>query len=106
MLILTVVANLLIKMGNNYVENLPFWLALFNTKILLGIFAYAAGGICLLILMKTLPLNVIQACNALQYIAVILAAAFFLHEPISLMRWLGIVVICFGILIVSRTLKE
>jgi drug/metabolite transporter (DMT)-like permease len=50
-----------------------------------------------------LPLNVAQSFTAAQFIAVILASAVFLSEPIPVARWLGIALIFVGILVVSLT---
>jgi drug/metabolite transporter (DMT)-like permease len=48
-----------------------------------------------------MPLNVAQSFAALQFVAVILASAWFLGEPISGVRWLGIALIIAGILTVG-----
>jgi uncharacterized membrane protein len=47
------------------------------------------------------PLNVAQSYAAAQFVAVILASAILLGESIIVMRWLGIILITAGILVVA-----
>ena len=49
-------------------------------------------------------LNLAQTILTVQYVCVIVAAAVFLNEPISAMRWIGMAVIIVGIGIVSFTI--
>jgi uncharacterized membrane protein len=40
---------------------------------------------------------------SMSYVLIILASRVLLGEPVSLLRWVGVLVICAGIIIVSRT---
>jgi uncharacterized membrane protein len=53
------------------------------------------------LVLRILPLNVAQSFTAAQFIAVILASTIVLGEAVSVQRWLGIVMINGGIVIVA-----
>jgi drug/metabolite transporter (DMT)-like permease len=63
-----------------------------------GIAIFAAAVIVYSILLQWLPLNVVQCFAALQFVAVIIASAWILGEPISFPRWIGIALIAIGVL--------
>ena len=102
----TVAANLLTKTGTQIANHTHHLLALINWKVFFGLGSFGIGGICLIFLMQQLPLNIVQAFNTLQYVAVILAAAIILHEHIPTMRWVGIFMIISGILIVGTSQEK
>jgi drug/metabolite transporter (DMT)-like permease len=64
---------------------------------------FAAAVIIYSIVLQWMPLNVAQSFAAFQFVAVIVASAWFLGEPISGVRWLGIALIVAGILAVGMS---
>jgi len=54
-----------------------------------------------LVVLSRIPLNVAQSFASAQFVAVILAAAFVLSEPVDGFQWLGITCIAVGIVIVG-----
>ncbi len=106
MIFMTVSANLLIKTGTLASNHSHHLIDLINWKIFFGLGSFGVGGLCLIFLMQQLPLNIVQAVNTLQYVAVILAAAMILHESIPLTRWLGIFMILLGIFIIGFSQKK
>jgi drug/metabolite transporter (DMT)-like permease len=68
-----------------------------------GVAVFAGAVIIYSILLQWMPLNVAQSFSAFQFVAVIIASAWFLGEPISGARWLGIVLIVAGILAVGMS---
>ena len=102
MISLTVIANLLLKTGA-VAEDSYKWFGLFNRWIVGGLTAFGTSALFYILILKWLPLHVAQSFAAMQFIAVILASAVVLHEPITPLRWVGIVIIFIGILVVSQS---
>jgi drug/metabolite transporter (DMT)-like permease len=99
----TVAANLLMKAGaiagpDGRILKAVHW------KTLIGFAAFGLAGLIYAWLLKWLPLNVAQSFAAAQFIAVILASAIVLAEPVSAPRWLGITFIAVGIALVGATI--
>lgn len=100
----TVVANLLLKSGATADEVRQSGLAgLLNWRVVLGLAAFGTAALIYLLLLRWIPLNVAQSFMAAQFIAVILASAVVLSEPIRLGQWVGIALIAAGITVVGWT---
>jgi drug/metabolite transporter (DMT)-like permease len=99
----TVIANLMLKMGAVMGREAggSWWVQLLNWRVVAGFASFGAAALFYTILLRTVALNVAQSFTAAQYIAVILASALVLAEPITATRWLGIALIACGILIVG-----
>jgi drug/metabolite transporter (DMT)-like permease len=99
----TVVANLLLKTGAVTGRDAggSWWGQLLNWRIAAGFASFAGAALFYTVLLRSIPLNVAQSFTAAQYIAVILASAVVLAEPISAARWIGIALIACGIAIVG-----
>jgi drug/metabolite transporter (DMT)-like permease len=78
-------------------------LSLINPHTLVGLVAFGLAVTGYAGLLRQLPLNVAQSVFSLQFVAVIVASAAILGEPISPTRWLGIALIVAGILVVAWT---
>jgi drug/metabolite transporter (DMT)-like permease len=96
----TVAANLLMKTGADG-DSSGRLLGLVHWKTIAGLAAFAMAGVVYAWLLRWLPLNVAQAFASAQFVAVILASAIVLAEPIPPSRWAGIVLIVCGILLVG-----
>jgi len=59
-----------------------------NLNTLAGLACFGFAFLLYLLLLQRL-LNLAQTILALQYVCVIVAAAVFLNEPISAVRWMG-----------------
>jgi undecaprenyl phosphate-alpha-L-ara4N flippase subunit ArnE len=105
MISLTVIANLLLKIGA-VAEDSSKWLGLVNGWIVGGLAAFGTSALFYILILKWLPLHVAQSFAAMQFIAVILAASLVLQEPITPLRWIGIAIIFIGILVVSQSWSE
>jgi drug/metabolite transporter (DMT)-like permease len=97
----TAIGNVLMKLGASVpLGDRPiFGIVAWQTGAGIAIFAVAV--IVYAILLQWLPLSVAQCFAALQFVAVILASTWVLGEPISLLRWIGVVLIAVGILTVG-----
>ncbi|HET9904303.1 MAG TPA: EamA family transporter [Xanthobacteraceae bacterium] len=97
----TVGANLLMKIGANAsaadrAATLPV-----HWQSVAGLMLFGVGGLTYAWVLQFVPLHVAQGIAAAQYMLVVLAAFVLLAEPISPARWVGVVLIFAGILLVS-----
>lgn len=100
----TVIGNLLLKTGVQQpgVSNLwPF--SLLNARTALGAITFCFAMVFYMMVLKRTALNLAQSIFALQFVLVIIAANFILHEPIGMQRWIGIGLIASGLFVISLT---
>jgi drug/metabolite transporter (DMT)-like permease len=72
-----------------------------NPQILLGVFFEALFFACLLVLMARSDISFLWPLTGLSFVFATLAAMWFLHEEVSSMRWLGVVLIMVGAVLIS-----
>ncbi len=72
-----------------------------NHQILLGVFFEALFFACLLILMSKSDISFLWPLTALSFVFATLAAIWFLHEEVSLIRWAGVILIMIGAGLIS-----
>jgi drug/metabolite transporter (DMT)-like permease len=103
MIACTVVGNIFMKLGASvpFADRPLFGIVAWQSCA--GVAVFAGAVIIYSILLQWMPLNVAQSFSAFQFVAVIIASAWFLGEPISGARWLGIVLIVAGILVVGMS---
>ena len=99
----TVAANLLLKAGAMVPTSERIFFELLSWKMIVGIFVFGCAALIYTWLLHWLPLNVVQSFAAAQFVAVILASAVVLSESIPLARWIGILLITSGIVLVGFT---
>jgi undecaprenyl phosphate-alpha-L-ara4N flippase subunit ArnE len=99
----TVVANLLMKTGAANIGNAGEWWKILNLRISLGLAFFGCALLIYVLILHRLPLNVAQSFASAQFIAVILAAALVLGEPVQPMQWIGISFITLGIALIGWT---
>lgn len=107
------VGNLLIAVGMRHVGQVKLWPISELLSVFLRVFeswTIWAGIACLItfIVAYMLALSMadysyVQPAAALGYGVVALLGYFVLHESISPLRWVGIFVICFGVLFIRNT---
>ncbi|MDW8316998.1 MAG: EamA family transporter [Anaerolineae bacterium] len=71
--------------------------------VLLGLALYGVGALAWIAVLSRLDLSVAYPFLALNFVLVALASRLFLGEHVPWLRWLGIAVICVGILLVARS---
>jgi len=102
MVSLAVVANLLMKTGATMQrQGDDWWLAFLNWRLIGGFVSFGLAALIYIVVLRSLPLNVAQSFAAAQFIAVIVASAVFLSEPIGAAQWVGIFLITCGIAVVG-----
>jgi undecaprenyl phosphate-alpha-L-ara4N flippase subunit ArnE len=77
------------------------WLIAWQTAV--GICLFGCSLLAYILVLRIIPLNLAQSFLAVQFIGVTLASAVILSETISPARWIGIVMISLGILVVGIT---
>ncbi len=103
MIAFTVIANLLLKTGAVMGREAggEWWTQLLNWRIAGGFASFAIAALFYTVLLRTVPLNVAQSFTAGQFIAIVVASALVLSEPITGIRWVGIAMIAGGIALVG-----
>jgi drug/metabolite transporter (DMT)-like permease len=106
MIFVTVTANLVLRTGALVPASERAIFGILGWKSLLGLALFGIAGLIYAVVLRWVPLNVAQAFTAAQYVGVVLAASFVLGEPISPLRWTGILCIGLGIVIVGFTVRS
>ena len=71
--------------------------------VLLGLFFYAGGALAWIAVLARLDLSVAYPFLALNFVLVTLSGRFLLGETVPTLRWVGILVIIAGILLVAKS---
>jgi undecaprenyl phosphate-alpha-L-ara4N flippase subunit ArnE len=98
----TVIANLLFKTGAMNAAKGAGLLAFLNPYLIGGVATFGVSAAIYIVVLQWLPLNVAQSYLSAQFVAVVLASALFLSEPISTLQWVGIGFITAGIFLVGH----
>ncbi|HEX3061057.1 MAG TPA: EamA family transporter [Usitatibacter sp.] len=103
MITFTVIANLLLKTGavSGREAGGAWWEQLLNWRIVAGFGSFAVAALFYTIVLRDVPLNVAQSFTAAQFVAIVLASALVLGEPITGIRWAGMALIACGIAVVG-----
>lgn len=98
----TVIGNLLLKTGVQQAGVSTIWpLSLLNMRTALGAVTFCFAMVFYMMVLKRTALNLAQSIFAMQFVLVIVAANFILHEPIGAQRWVGIGLIAAGLFVIS-----
>jgi len=71
--------------------------------IWLGIALMLAFMVCHMLVLSWADYSFVMPFSAIAYALVPLLAYLFLHEPVSTARWIGIILIFLGVLLINRT---
>ena len=108
---LAVSGQMFVKQGLNLLSPIDFSSGLVATYariflspwVLLGSLLYFASVFFWIYALTKVELSYGFPFLALSYVLITLAACLFLGEKISLLRWIGVAVICIGVFLVSRS---
>jgi drug/metabolite transporter (DMT)-like permease len=75
-------------------------------RVILGVFFEALFFVCLLYLMSQKDISFIWPLTSLSFVMTTLAAVFYLKEPVSTARWLGVALIMVGAAIITWNEKQ
>ena len=79
------------------------FLTVTNETIWLGIFFLTGFMISYMTVLSWADYSYVMPAGAFGYATLTLFAVTFLHEAVSPRRWLGVILICFGVLLVGQT---
>lgn len=101
----TAVSQVLFKISSSFIKEgfLKFFL---STPFIIGISLYALCYLSYLVALKYGELSVINPMLALTSIYSIIFSYFILHEYISRLRFISIVIILFGVILITRPVVE
>jgi drug/metabolite transporter (DMT)-like permease len=102
----TVAANVFLKAGAMVPSAERTIMGVCDWRTLLGFAFFGTSAVVYAGVLQWMPLNVAQSIAASQFVAVIIASALILAEPIPLVRLVGIVLIVAGIVVVSFSDKR
>jgi uncharacterized membrane protein len=114
-LIMVICANagdILLKRGMTEIGAVPFTVAglehaffatIASKTIWLAIFFLLGFTVSYMLLMSWADYSYVMPAGAFGYALLTLLAVVYLHESVSPRRWLGVFLICIGVLLVSQT---
>jgi drug/metabolite transporter (DMT)-like permease len=74
----------------------------FAPMLWLCFFSMGIAGVIWFYVIKNFKLSIAYPMVSISYIFMLIAADLILKEPISIIRWLGVLVIIFGIFLITR----
>ncbi|MGH7454236.1 MAG: EamA family transporter [bacterium] len=109
--VLGVIGQLLNKKGLNLLGHIDFTSNLFGAYakivfspyVIIGSLIYLVSVFFWLFGLAKVDLSFAYPFLALSYVLVVLASWLFLGEQIPLLRWIGVLVICFGVFLISKS---
>ena len=79
------------------------WRVLTTPLVVIGLACYGLGAVAWLVVLSRLDLSIAYPFLALNFVLITLASRFVLGETVPPLRWLGVLVIFFGVIIVARS---
>ena len=111
--VIAVVGQLVLKVGAEGVGqvNLGKWesirhflLALISSpQVLLGLALFGLSAVIWLVVLSRVDLSYAYPMVAIGYVLTLILSRLLLNEDVSLTRWIGVAIICLGVLITSRS---
>jgi uncharacterized membrane protein len=80
-----------------------FWTTVTSGTIWLGIIFLIGFMVCYMTVLSWADYSYVMPAGAFGYAILTLLAVVFLHESVSPKRWVGVVLICVGVLLVGQT---
>jgi drug/metabolite transporter (DMT)-like permease len=110
-MVLGVAGQLFIKKGLNLLGNINFASGIvssyarifFSPFVFIGISVYFLGVFFWLYALSKVDLSFAYPFVSLSYILVVFSSWWLLGESISMVRWTGILAICLGVFLISRS---
>lgn len=108
-----VVGQILLKKGMSEVGQFDFAAvsqivpqfirAFMNPYVLAGFVFYFLSSLFWMVVLSRVQLSVAYPMLSLGYVFVLIASWFLFQEPVSAVRWLGVLVIMIGVTLISRS---
>ncbi len=107
---LAVAGQLLMKQGMMMFGKFPVTQLLakmipmiFQPYVFLGIICFGVSSIFWLVVLSRIDLSLAYPLVSIAYIVVAIFSYYVFKENVSLLRWIGIITICLGVLLISRS---
>lgn len=109
---LNAVAQLSIKQGMRQIGHFDFhWENVLpigfgvacNPFVLIGLFCYVVSVVVWMMVLSRVEVSFAYPLLSVGYIVTAFAGHYFFQESIGTMRWAGIIVICLGVWLITRT---
>ena len=96
----SVIANLLLKMGGNDPRS-PILLNFLSWRSFLGLCFFGVGGLAYSWAVRLVPLYVAQSIMSIQYLLIMAASVALLGESMTPLRFIGVLLIAGGVFVIS-----
>jgi drug/metabolite transporter (DMT)-like permease len=96
-ILLLVLSTLLGATGQFFFKSAFGPSALFAELLSVGIAAYLVSTVIYFYVLSRVHLSFAYSMGGLSYVFAVILAALFLHEPVPLLRWVGVVTIAIGV---------
>jgi multidrug transporter EmrE-like cation transporter len=80
--------------------------AIKEPKLWLGLVLFGVSALFWLVVLSRVPLSVAYPFVGISYVLIVLFARFFLDEHVPLSRWIGVLVVALGIVIVGLSFRR
>lgn len=107
---LAIVGQLLMKQGMMIFGTFPVTQLLskmipmvFQPYVFLGILCFAVSSIFWLVVLSRIDLSMAYPMVSIAYIVTAIFSYYIFKENVTLIRWIGIITICFGVFLISRS---
>jgi len=107
---LAIVGQILMKQGMMMFGKFPVTQLLvnilpmvFQPYVFLGIMCFGVSSIFWLVILSRIDLSMAYPLVSVAYVVVAIFSYFVFKENVSLIRWLGIITICLGVFLISRS---
>lgn len=109
--VFSVASQISIKLGLRRLEHIDFGHGivasyvsiLLSPLVILGFLLYTISGLFWLYGLTKVDLSFAYPFLALSYVLILLFCRFYLGEDISSVRWIGVLLILFGVIFISRS---
>lgn len=105
-------AHLFLKKGilsvgqtpQSFGELVPFFLKAFtNTYVISSVLLIILTGLAWVLVISRAQLSFVYPFMALSYVLVALFSLLIFKEDVTMLRWLGIIIICLGVFLVAKS---
>jgi len=110
--LLNAAAQLVLKKGMTDIGHFSFTLenllpiglkVAMNPFVILGVVFYVVSLAVWLMVLSRVDVSYAYPLLSVGYIVAALAGKYFFHEPLGLVRWAGIIIICIGVFLITRS---
>ncbi len=95
-------ANLSLTMPNGGRAALETLLAILNWGVILGLTCYAVSVLTWMYVLSKVQVSIAYPFLSIGYVIVLFGGFFFFREPITVIKCIGIALICAGVVLISK----